>query len=269
MDDADGQTFYEELLHRVTASREIEAAGLARKNTLWTFGHGKGASPIMVWHPDDGPREGRLYLGGYAGGDLFEAAGLRILEGRAFTTGDAGGPPRAAVINRPLAETLFDGAPALGRTIRVAAREQPYEAAREVTIVGIVEPQREPSYSGEPVPSAYVPVTLEPEPALTLYARARTSSVAAADAIRQALADVNPRLPPVEISTLEAIADERQRLEILATRGVSMLGLLALELAAAGLYAVMSYLVHLRSREICIRLAVGADRRDVLRLVLG
>lgn len=268
MNQAEGETFYRELLHHVAANREIEAAGLARKNILWTFGQGKGASPIVVWRPDEGPRDGHLYLGGYVGGNFFGATGLRILEGRPFTAEDATGSPRVAMVNRPLADSLFDGTPVLGRLVRVAARGQPYEAAHDVTIVGIVEAAREPSYSSDPVPSAYVPAPLEAEPALTLYVRARSSGAAAADAIRRALKDVDPRLPALEISTLESIAGRQMRLGILAARGVSILGLLALALAAAGLYAVMSYLVHLRSREIGIRLAVGADRGDVLRLVL-
>ena len=269
MTDAQSRTFYADLLQAASARPEIEAAGLARRHTLWTFGQGKGASPIIVWRPGDEPRQGRLYLGGYAGGDLFRAAGLAVLEGRAFAPADAVGQPRVAIVNRPLAATLFDGAPVLGRTIRVAARAAGYERAHEVTIVGIVEPALEPSYSSQPAPAAYVPVPLEPEPALTLHVAARGPALATADAIREVVSALNPRLPAIEVDTLEAIGDQRMRLGIMAARGISLLGLLALALAAAGLYAVMSFAVQLRSREIGIRIALGADGASVLRMVLG
>src|SRR5690606_25597578 len=115
-----GTAFYDELLRRVEDRPEVEAAGLARRQALWTFGEGKGASPIIVWRPEDGPKSGRLYLGGYAGGDLFRSAGLEVVQGRAFTPADASRAPRVALVNRPMAATLFDGAPVLGRTIRVS-----------------------------------------------------------------------------------------------------------------------------------------------------
>ena len=269
MNDTEAAAFYDELLRRVAARPEVEATGLARRQALWTFGEGKGASPIIVWRPEDGPKDGRLYLGGYAGGQLFRAAGLETLQGRSFTQADASGTPRVALVNRPMAAALFDGTPVLGRTIRVSPRDAGYEAATEVTIVGVIEPQREPAYSSGPVPSVYVPSPLEPEPALTLYVKAAGSAAAAADAVRQEVGALNPNQPALAISTLAQISEERMRLGLTAARGVSLLGLLALALAAAGLYAVMSFVVHLRSREIGIRLALGADRGDVLRMVLS
>jgi putative ABC transport system permease protein len=103
---------------------------------------------------------------------------------------------------------------------------------------------------------------------LTLYARARTSPEALAAAIRRIASEIDPAVPPLEISTLASISGRRQFPERLAAQGVTLLGVIGLLLAATGLYAVMSYLVSLRSREIGVRLAMGAAPGTILRMTL-
>jgi hypothetical protein len=176
--------------------------------------------------------------------------------------------PRVAIVNRVLAAKLF-GEAALGRTIRVGPWPQTGGVAPlEVTIVGIIEAAREPSYRREPMPAAYLPAPLEAEAQLTLYARARTSPEALASAIRRIASEVDRTVPPLEVNTLAGISGQRQFPERIAAQGVTLLGLIGLLLAAMGLYAVMSYVVSLRSREIGVRLALGAAPDAILRLTL-
>ena len=268
MDRARGDAFYRRLLDRVAALPDADGAGLARRNAVWMFGRGMSGSALAISRPEDKPRDGTLAVGGFAGGDLFKALGLPLLEGRAFTRDDEGATPRVAIVNRVLAAKLF-GESALGRTIRVA----PYPrsdgtAPLDVTIVGVIDAAREPSYRREPMPAAYLPVPLEAEAQLTLYARARTSPEALAAAIRRIASEIDPAVPPLEISTLASISGRRQFPERLAAQGVTLLGVIGLLLAATGLYAVMSYLVSLRSREIGVRLAMGAAPGTILRMTL-
>jgi predicted permease len=268
MSRAEGEMFYKRLLERVSALPEADGAGLARKTALWTFGRGKGPSGIGVWRLADGPRDGVVGIGGYAGGELFRAAGLRVIQGRAFTREDDGARPRVAILNRPLADRLFGGH-ALGRTIRVAPTRRPVTEAIEVTVVGVVEPSLEPSNSRQPVAGVFLPVSLGEEPQLTLYVRAKGSPLALADGIRRAVSAIDSRVPPIEIRTLADVSGDRQFPERLVAQSVSLLGVIGLLLATAGIYGVMSYFVSFRSREIGVRLALGADPASVLRMTMG
>jgi putative ABC transport system permease protein len=267
MSRAEGETFYRRLLERVSALPEADGAGLARKTALWTFGRGKGSSGIAVLRLEDRPGSGVVGIGGYAGGELFRAAGLRVIQGRAFTRDDEGPRPRVAILNRPLADRLFGGH-GLGQTIRVFPTRRPSTEAIEVTVVGIVEPSLEPSYSRQPVAGVYLPVSLGEEPQLTLYVRAKGSPLALADGIRRAVSAIDSRVPPIELRTLADISGDRQFPERLAAQSVSLLGVIGLLLATAGIYGVMSYFVSFRSREIGVRLALGADPASVLRMTL-
>jgi predicted permease len=264
-------TFYDRLLDAASRLPDAEAAGLARPTAVWTFGRGKGPGSVLAWAPG---REAEVIVGGYAGGNLFDALGLRVLEGRAFTGADRLGPPRVAVVNLAYANT-FPDRKAIGRTIRVATwrRQSDAEAqaeSREVTIVGIVESAGERRYTqdGSPVGKIYVPAPLSAEPALTLYVRSRGTADSLAPMIREAVTRIDPRVPVMEMGSLASFNERSMDLLPWVSRVSALLGVIALLLAAAGLFATASYAVTLRAREFAVRLALGAEPRRLLTLVL-
>jgi hypothetical protein len=176
-----------------------------------------------------------------------------------------------ALVNRTAADRYFDGS-AIGQRIRVAARGQQYDAAQEVQIVGVVESVLEPytvrdltdpTYAG-----IYLPARLEDEPALTLYVRARDTAAGPLAGIRQATDAVDPRVPFISTTTLAERQYERQAEDRLAAQGLTTLGLLGLVLACGGLYGMVSFMVSMRRREIGVRMALGAEPRGILTLVL-
>jgi putative ABC transport system permease protein len=245
----------------------VDAAGLGHPRGMWTFGLGSSSRAIVVWLPDDAPDKARWqYVGGYVAGDLFRAVGLELLQGRGFTPEDARATPQVAIVNRPMAEQLFDGA-ALGRSFRVAGSSR-HEESIEVRIVGIVEPTIERSYSPKPVPAVYLPAPFRYEPALALYVRSRTSMEALAPALRAAVREVDPRVPFADVGTLRSRFEERNMEEHILASGATILGAVALLLATAGLYGLFSFIVSLRQREIGVRMALGAEPSAVQRLVL-
>ena len=203
--------FYQRLLDGASRLPDADAVGLARRTAVWTFGRGKGPGSVVVWAPG---REPEVVIGGYAGGDLFGALGLRLVAGRTFTAADATGAPHVAIVNRAYAEQLPERQ-ALGRTIRVRqyvqsrrlSDEEALAASREVTIVGVIESAGERRYTqdGKPVGKVYLPSPLGPEPALTLYARSRGTAEAVAPSVRDLVSRIDPRVPIVEMGSLAVI----------------------------------------------------------------
>jgi hypothetical protein len=266
---AQWERFYETLLGGSVRIPGVESVGIARHTSVWTFGRGAGPGSIDVWHSAAGSDDGRVVVGGYAGGDLFHALGLRVVLGRDFTDGDRAGRPQVAVVNQTFAERA--PGTGLGSVIRVAPRNSGYASALPVRIVGIIEPAREPRYTqdGQPVAKVYLPSPIQPEPALALYVRSATTAAAVTTPIRELVARLDARVPVLEIGSLAELNERSFGAQMWLARAAAFLGVIGLLLASAGLYGVSSYVVVMRSREIAIRMAIGAAPRAILRMILA
>jgi predicted lysophospholipase L1 biosynthesis ABC-type transport system permease subunit len=123
---------------------------------------------------------------------------------------------------------------------------------------------------GDPAaPRVYLPSPIEPEPALALYVRTRTDATALAQPVRELVAQIAPRVAVREIGSLEEINERSHGPQLWLARAAAFLGVIGLLLATAGLYGVSSYVVGTRSREIAIRMAVGAEPRTILTMILA
>jgi predicted permease len=265
----EGDQFYQRLIEETAHLPGAEAAGLARQSSIWTFGQGTATGSVLVWNPADQSRDGRVTLGGYAGATLFEAVGLRVLAGRSFTDADRRLRPQVAIVNESFARNL--GGPPLGTVLRVAPRGQDYAASIEVRVVGMIESAIEPRLSVDSPPPAavYLPSPIEPEPALALYVRTSGRAVDTAQNVRELVARIAPRVPIIEIGSLEDFNEQSFAAQLWLARAAAVLGLIGLLLAGAGLYGVSSYLVSLRTREMAIRMVVGARPSAIVSMVLG
>jgi hypothetical protein len=157
----ESERFYDQLLERVSALPAVEAAGLAYRTLPWTDRSGRELrNSVVVWQPD--PEFARVELGGYVGGDLFQALGLEVLEGRGFIASDREGRPQVALVTEALA-TEFFGGDAVGRSLLVSARGQDQSQALDVRTVGIVEAPRGPGYLRQmSMGAVYLPARLRP-----------------------------------------------------------------------------------------------------------
>src|SRR5687767_316255 len=126
--------FYRDLAAGAARIPGVSAVGLARHTSVWTLGRGT-ASSVVVWRPGDGADDGHVTIGGYAGGDLFDAVGLRVTAGRVFTEADRQTRPQVAVINETAAGRI-EG-PALNTVLRVAPRNRGFDESLEVRVVEI------------------------------------------------------------------------------------------------------------------------------------
>jgi cell division protein FtsX len=199
---------------------------------------------------------------------FLEAIGGTPALGRVFTASDfASGAAPVAVVNQPFVGKFLGGRNPIGRRIRIAERGDDGEPARWLEIVGVV-PDLGLS-AGDPAMTAgfYVPVRDE----MLWYMAIRTTSDPAALAapLRAAIANVDPDLQLEDVRTLErAGAEERVFLSAVAT-GLTAMGGMALLLSIVGIYALLSFMVTRRTREIGIRVALGAGRSQVLRSITG
>ena len=265
---AAGEDFYRQLLERVGHLPSVESVALARRSALWTWGRGSGNSPIIVWGPNAGPKDAEHHLGGYVAGDLTRTVGLRLVSGRGFLPVDARANPRAAIVSRAFADAKFKGA-AVGGRIRVSTENQRYAESVEAVIVGVIEAAADVSYSKRPLETVYVSRPLQYEPALTLYVRSREGFGRVGPELRAVMQQIDPRVPVMELATLETLTERRHFEERIMAGALTLLGGIALALATAGLYGLVSFIVTLRHRELGIRMALGASSSEILRLVLG
>jgi putative ABC transport system permease protein len=215
---------------------------------------GRGAAPedrVLVGHHVINPR-------------YFEAMGIRLVKGRAFTERDDANAPPVIIINEAMASRVWPNEEAPGKRIRFGPQSEPWSE-----VVGVVANVKHDGLHLADSPHCYSPHLQQPWPFLAIAVRSQTDQAALLASVRQAVRKIDPNLPLVQPLAM------KDRMEgVLATRRLtlalfSLFAVVALALAAIGLYGVMSYGVAQRTRELGLRIALGATSRDALKLIIG
>jgi putative ABC transport system permease protein len=208
----------------------------------------------------------RSVLPGY-----FDTIGAQLVQGRDFTESDDAVHQHVAVIDEILARQLWPGELALGKRINVSdSPKGPYQFERDwIVIVGVIRHVQYHTLTATVRPQIYLPYPLAPRPSMSLVIRTDGAVSGLASSVRKKIAGLNRNVPTTYVEPLSSLV-ERARAE---SRFVSILAVLlsivALQLALGGIYGVLSYSVVLRTAEIGIRMAVGAQRTQIMRLVFA
>jgi predicted permease len=251
--------FYNDLLARTRALPGVKHASLASDSPI-SGGWDSNTISVEGYTPRQGERMSSDVT--WISDDYFKTLAIPFLAGRDFSDEDRVGSPKVAIVNEKLAKYFFGTTDAIGKKIGL-------DKTPDITIVGVIKDAQYVDLRSNIRRHFYLPTAQEKVLTnLTLHVKTETEPQMVAESLRAELKALDPHLPLYNVKTLATEIDESLVNERLVTWLSSAFGLLATLLTALGLYGVLTFSVARRTREIGIRVALGAQRRDVFKLIM-
>src|SRR5271168_4344304 len=257
--------FLREALRRIRTLPGVEETAVSDRAAL-PLGHGQidlRQRPLIREGQDVQSSQPPLIDTSIVSPEYFHVLGMTLLRGRLFVDQDLEDTPSIAVINQAAARTYWPNQDPVGKRARLERRKPVW-----TTIVGVIADARTESLADAGIPQVYLDIYQRPAKFLAFYLRGRVDPAAISAQVRTQIQSVDPELPVYRAETLDDVLSSSLSVRRFSMQMVAAFAATALLLAGLGIYGTISFLVNEQRREISIRLALGAQRGDILKMVL-